>query len=176
MKNQLERPRLSISIGDFKQARTFASFIIQKRLHTKSQTEYVRLLHLAFDTSLIVAYSRPFSWNNDLANGKSSLRHLITTVLTPDEVILHDKILGLRNTAYGHSDASSHLFSSNPDFKLMKDAFTSLTLDETRRLSTILRKWIGCLEQERNQLKRPVPTHIQQIVGRERRERVSQLA
>jgi hypothetical protein len=157
MKNELESTRLSISLGDFKQARKFVSLILRRQLHSKTRTDYVELLHLAFNTSLIISYSRPFSWNSDLHNGRSSLKSLVPRVLTPDEIALHNEILELRNTAYGHSDASSHLLPqidyARSGLKLMIYAFTPLNYAQTRRLNTMLRKWIEYLEAERNRLK-----------------------
>lgn len=117
-----KRTRLSISLGDFRQARRFASFILRRQLHTKTQTDYVQLLHLAFNTSLVVSYSRPFSSNRDLHKARSSLKSLVLAVLTADEIALQEKVLEVRNTAYGHSDASSHLITqidyTKPVFKL----------------------------------------------------------
>src|SRR5947209_6002181 len=108
MNNQTNRPRLSIYIGDFKQARRFASFILQQEFHTKAYTDLRELKHLAFNTSLVISYSRPFSSNRDIGSGKSSLRHLVSTVLDGEEVSLHKRVLALRDTTYGHSDVCSH--------------------------------------------------------------------
>jgi len=105
----MSRPRLSIYIGDFKQARKVASFILQQKFHTKARTDLRELKHLAFNTSLVISYSRPFSSNRDIGSGKSSLRHLVSTLLDEGRSVLHKRVLALRDTTYGHSDASSSL-------------------------------------------------------------------
>lgn len=157
MSNQLQGPRLSIFLGDFKQARRFAAFILRKKLHVKSPTDLRELTHLAFNTSLVISYSRPFSSNKDVDKARSSLRDSVSTVLAQDELPLHKKILGLRDTAYGHSDASSHLLPqvdyTGSGVKFMKYAFIPLDQEETRRLNAIIGKWITFLEAERIRLK-----------------------
>lgn len=172
MNHQMKRPRLSIFIGDFKQARRFASFILQQKFHTKTHTDLRELKHLAFNTSLVISYSRPFSSNRDLGNGKSSLKDLVSTVLDEKEVSLHKRVLELRDTAYGHSDARSHLLPqidyTKPGFKFMKYAFTPLSHDETRRLNSMIGKWLAYLEGERARLKSLSAGHTQQIAGPER--------
>lgn len=154
MNSEVDRARLSISLADLRQAGRFVSFILRRKLHTKSQTDYVKLLHLAFHTSMVISYSRPFGANRGLHKGKASLKSLVDRVLTPDEIALHEKILDLRNTAYGHSDASSHLLPqfdyTKPGFKLMKDPFIPLNHDQTRQLNAIIGKWLRFLDAQRN--------------------------
>lgn len=61
----IPRFRKSLFLSDFKEARRFATFILDKKLHDKKQTEYVRLLHSAFNTALIISYCRPFTVNRN---------------------------------------------------------------------------------------------------------------
>ena len=79
----MPRFRRSLFLGDFKQARSFASFILDKKLHDKKQTDYVRLLHSAFNTSLIVSYCRPFTfYRNRPGEDPSSLKMHVEGLLT----------------------------------------------------------------------------------------------
>ena len=106
-------PRLYIDRLDFLQAREFAAYILNERLHEKRKTERAQasrqLIHQAFNTSLIISYSRPFHWNKNFkGEPESSLRKCASKVLNKTEVELHSKILGQRDTTYAHSAARSH--------------------------------------------------------------------
>ena len=51
---------------DFKQAQRFARYILRRKLHdVRNPHAVAKLVHLAFNTSLIVAYCRPFHKGND---------------------------------------------------------------------------------------------------------------
>jgi hypothetical protein len=64
-KTQIQLTRLNIFLSDFRQSHKFAAHILEKRLHDK-RTELKKLVHQAFNTSLIVSYSRPFKLSNEL--------------------------------------------------------------------------------------------------------------
>jgi hypothetical protein len=51
--------QLSRFLNDLRQSREFAEFILQRKWRDKSPKS--RLVHLAFNTSLIVSYCRPFT-------------------------------------------------------------------------------------------------------------------
>ena len=150
-------PRSYIYLNDFKQARKFASFILKQGLHEKT-TEQEKLIHLAFNTSLIISYARPFRGNNNFeGQPRSSLRQHACEVLDEAEVEIHDRILALRDNAYAHSDARSHLLESLDYTKHIGLMRTIETLDKstTGKLKVIIEKWIGYLEAEKSKLKRP---------------------
>src|SRR5712691_540748 len=102
---QWRLPRFYIYRNDFHQARRFASYI----LNHKQKTELQKLVHLAFNTSLIISYSRPFHCNKNFkGQPKSSLREHISEILNEAELELHSQILVMRDTVYAHSDARPH--------------------------------------------------------------------
>jgi hypothetical protein len=151
--------RLNIFLFDFNHARRFSGYILRRKLHSVRDPQAVaKLVHLAFNTSLVVAYSRPFLDSNDGAKKKVSLRGAVNAVLDTPEQILHDKIIKkMRNQAFAHSDAASHEIEGfNYDgttVQIYKLAFEPLPLDETRLLSTMIKKWIEYVEQLRSELK-----------------------
>jgi len=156
-RNHIQPMRLSIFLIDFRQSHKFATYILEKRLHDK-QSELSKLVHQAFDTSLIVSYSRPFKLSKELlGQGRSSLKHYVDEVLNEDEAKLHKKVIDKRDTAHGHSDASSHLIEgfnySGKNIKLMKYAFMPLNRSETEKLKTMIKKWIAHLKKEESKLK-----------------------
>src|SRR5688572_23542022 len=107
---QFRLSRLNIFWVDFKQAQRFARYILRRKLHNvKNPQAVAKLIHLAFNTSLVVAYSRPFLDSNDGSKKKVSLRGTVNAILDTPEQILHDKIIRkMRNQAFAHSDAAAH--------------------------------------------------------------------
>ena len=180
MPTDLKLPRLVIFLGDFTHAQKFASHILEESFHTRNPNERNSLMHLAFTTSLIVSYARPFGPNYELGNedpseteggnkscrrsrrSKSSLdSHVANVLRAPEELQLHDKVLELRDTAYGHSDAIAHLFNDTDydgkGMKVKKYPYVPLTELETRNLKRIIAKWIAYLKAERSKLSIAVP-------------------
>jgi hypothetical protein len=160
-KAKLRLPRSYIYLNDFYQARRFAGYILKERLHEKKKTELARtrqqLVHLAFNTSLIISYSRPFTGSNNFkGQGKSSLRSAEHEVLKEAvEIELHRRILALRDRAYAHSDASSHLiegFDYSKHIALMRSV-EILDKRETGILKVMIDKWISQLKVETSHLK-----------------------
>lgn len=153
--------RLNIFLFDFNQARRFSGYIIRRKLHSVKDPQAVaKLVHLAFNTSLVVAYSRPFLDSNDGSKKKVSLRSAVSATLDAPEQLLHDKIIKkMRNQAFAHSDAAAHEIEGfNYDgstVQFYKAAFEPLTRGETRLLSTMIKKWIDYVEQLRSDLKQP---------------------
>jgi hypothetical protein len=152
---QLRLPRLSIYLFDLREARKFADYILKRTLHSK-KSELRQLELLAFNTSLIISYSRPFKRSyNSKDEGKSSLAGYEKKVLDEDEVKLHRRILGLRDRAYAHSDASSHLFEGFDYSKFVAFYRPIEILDKsaTEQLKLIIGKWISYLETKKSKLK-----------------------
>jgi hypothetical protein len=158
-------PRWLIDLRDFRQAREFASHILSQHWHSKKKTELRRLKHTAFNTSLIVAYSRPFHNNRNLkGEPESSLKKQAAAILNEAELKLHQKVLRLRDNVYAHSAASvyrlqNHDYSSNliPIMRLVEN----LDESEVRLLKSITRKWIDSLERKRTDFKRRLAEAIQ---------------
>src|SRR5437764_1899611 len=131
--NQIQLPRLYIYLSDFKQAHKFAAYILEKGLHNKKQTELRELVHSAFNTSLIISYSRPFGPNYEFSGQipvKSSLKEFTSKVLSEDEVKLHDRVIDMRNSTYAHSQARSHLIEGFDYNKYMAIMHFILPLDK----------------------------------------------
>ena len=151
--NTIPRFRLDLFLGDFRHSLTFARFILEKKLHKKKRTDHVRLVHLAFNTSLIVSYSRPFFGNqNRSGKAKSSLKYLDCGV-DEDEAKLHALILEQRNQVYAHSQASAHLFTGLDYDSKVAHFYRSvepLSESQTRRLAMMIKKWITYLIEKRS--------------------------
>lgn len=163
---QWRLPRLYIYLNDFRQARRFADYILKRGLHNKKKTELARarqeLVHLAFNTSLIISYSRPFHFNKNFkGQPESSLRKHACEVLNEAEVEMHSRVLGMRDTAYAHSAARSHLFEGFDYRKSVALMRSVETLDkaETSTLKIMIKKWIGYLEIEKSKLKESLAGH-----------------
>ncbi len=174
MTDEIQLPAIQVFRGDFKLARRFALRILHARWHTKTRTDLVELTHHAFNLSLVVTYARPFFNNQHFSGGPSSLKHCVTTVLLdPSDIALHDKACRLRNTAYAHSDGSSHLVPgwdyNRPVVALMQFPFQPLDESETRRMLKMTKRWLEYLEQERLARRASPSRQAQQIVGREPR-------
>ena len=108
--HQFRLSRLNIFLFDFRQAQRFAQYILRRKLHSvKNPQAVAKLIHLAFNTSLIVAYSRPFHGSNDGQKVKVSLREAVSAVLdTASEQALHRKVIDVRDQTFAHSDAAAH--------------------------------------------------------------------
>lgn len=104
---QIRRSRLNIFLYDFYEARDFANYILNRDLHKSQDPQSkTRLIHLAFNTSLVVSYCRPFHKSND-QNGQprvSIRRTRVTNVLDVYEQALHYEIISKRDQAFAHSD------------------------------------------------------------------------
>lgn len=150
--------RLNIFLFDFNQARRFSGYILRRKLHAvKNPHAKAKLVHAAFNTSLIVSYSRPFHKSNDTAGLRVSLRKAVQNLLSDDEKALHRRVIDKRDRVFAHSDAAAHEIDGfNYDgatVQIYRAAFEPLTRDETRLLSTMIKKWIEYVEQLRSELK-----------------------
>jgi hypothetical protein len=157
--DQFRLSRLNIFLFDFNQARRFSGYILRKKLHAvKNPQAKAKLVHAAFNTSLIVSYSRPFHKSNDTAGLCVSLREAVQAVLSEgDEIALHHRVIDKRDRVFAHSDAAAHEIKGfNYDgstVQIYKTAFEPLTRDETRLLSTMILKWIAHVEKLRSESK-----------------------
>lgn len=159
IKNQISPSCISIYLTDFAQSRKFAKYVLDRNLPAKKSPQ-LRLIHLAFNTSLIVSYSRPFTGNKNSEGEteRSPLKELVAEVLNQDEQKIHDNVVGYRHSTYAHSDARVHLipgFSDRSGFpRFMADPFYALLSEsETAILRTMIGKWIRYLRKEKANLK-----------------------
>lgn len=153
-------PPLYIYLNDFREARKFASYILNEDLHAIKKTararERQRLEHLAFNTSLIISYSRPFKASyNFKGQPKFSLQNSLGEVLNQEELELHNYVIQMRDTAYARSDASTHLIEGFDYDKHVALMLVILPLDKssTERLHGMIQKWIEFLEAQKSKLK-----------------------
>jgi hypothetical protein len=150
-------PRWFIDLRDFQQAQAFALHILKRKWrHDKKEPPVASLEHQAFNTSLIVAYARPFHKNKNFKDEPdSSLRKDVAQVLNDAEVELHNRILKLRDSVCAHSAAAAHRIP-NWNYAL---PFTpilpveNLSEADVRLLKSMTKKWIDRLKVERSKLK-----------------------
>lgn len=159
--NQFRLSRLNIFLFSFRQARQFARYILRKRRHAvKTPTALAKLVRLAFNTSLIVSYARPFHKSNEPDGLPRVSLKAYVDLLDENEKKLHEKVIIKRDEVFAHSDARAHeiegLNYAGPGLKLYKSAFDPLTTDETRLLLRMIDKWIIHLESLRAKARPPI--------------------
>lgn len=149
--NKRKLNRLYISQSDLLIAQRFAKYILNKGLTDKTDKES-KLVLLAFNTSLIVSYIRPFSSNKEEGEKYSSPSIFLTDV---DKVLdnqeerrLHEQIRVSRNQEYAHSDFSAYSLGSNIVGLLNDPFFDLLTKDQVNMLATMIKKWLAHIDKE----------------------------
>jgi len=97
--------KLHASHGDIGTAQSCAEFILKKGWHTYSfmRRGSVPIQQIAFITTMIVSYARPFSPGR---GGSLTFPHRILQYRLK-ESLLHERLLKLRNQQYAHSDPST---------------------------------------------------------------------
>lgn len=160
---QFRLSRLNLFLMDFQDAQKFARYIIRRKFHAvRNDRAVAKLVHLAFNTSLVVAYSRPFHKSNDeIRDGKKIrvwLRDAVDSILdTAADKAVHDKVIKLRDETFAHSDSAAREiegFNYEGNTVLFyKGPLEVITREETLRLGKMIEKWIAHLEQQRSELK-----------------------
>lgn len=98
--------RIVMSFADFKEAVDLSGYLISNALHDDFDKN--KLLISALNSSMIMAYCRPFSGNDSRDGnkipdlGKKALREL-----NQDELALHQLIMNDRNKLLAHSDSDA---------------------------------------------------------------------
>jgi hypothetical protein len=142
-------PRNYIDRLDLLQARKFA----RRLLATKWSKTRTSVTQDALDLALIVCYGRPFSIRFDLeAHRELPLDQKVTVsdILSKEEVKIHERIKGLRNESYAHSDACSKLVEGwdyMRSISLMKRDL-NLKKSDIELLVKIVNKWIKYLDDQ----------------------------
>ena len=99
--------RILLSYADFKHAILAARYILEKRLHAKYPQQSYIILE-ALSCSMIMAYTRPFSGNDNNSNPKiPDLSERFLSVLDEDEREMHEVALHDRNKLLAHSDSDA---------------------------------------------------------------------
>ena len=145
--------RYHLIVGDLRIARDFADYILTRRLHEKSG-DTTKLIHRAFNLSMIISYCRPFTRNiegNELIDSPSY--RLAKRVLDTDQFDLHRKIIRQRNNVYAHSPAGKRFpFQLKPGRIVIEaDVFSPLNLKETQMLRSIIKTWRDYLERHKSE-------------------------
>ena len=98
MNNEKELYRLNISRLDIKQA---LDFLEAAARHERSSIEYEGLI-----VSAIIHYARPFSNNekNLEANALARVPEAVIEGYSPDERVLHNRLIDRRNKAIAHAE------------------------------------------------------------------------
>jgi hypothetical protein len=95
--------RLMISVHDFEQARSAATFLLEQ-VDSSAKYPLAEMRRFrCYETAMVIAYARPFS----MAKGEVGRLTWKDIGLSPtvEEKSLHEKLIKHRNTLYGHSDA-----------------------------------------------------------------------
>ena len=161
-----ELERLIISQQDLLQAKSFAEFILSKNLHDRSTDwEEQKLIHLAFNTSLIVSYSRPFTGNRGISTGKQqSVGSKLLEVLSKEEKRLHDNLTRSRHAEYAHSDLNSHNVSiyacENFAIPIGRNPFVPIEIEQIRQLIAIIDRLLTEISLRRSHLEEKDVTNL----------------
>jgi hypothetical protein len=158
--------RIMISIQDFQQALSAATFLLEEVDHsTKYPLAEIRRFR-CYETAMVIAYARPFS----MAKGEVRPLSWKDTGLsmTMAEKCLHDKLIEHRNTVYGHSDAEfvemrvmvlhQHLDHDPDGFDFVMPRFEEgmrFSLAEVRATREMLHKLVYALAHECQKLGAP---------------------
>lgn len=136
---------LHIAEEDLRQANFFAEYIINKGWHFEpfEKCRSIYMQQSAFTTGLATAYSRPFTKSRN----RSILSNKFISEFTPEQKILHIKILDLRNTIYAHSDPTKRCISPVviDGYATAIQNFTSMkfTKDELVKFLVMIKKIIS---------------------------------
>ncbi len=102
LKDRLTFDRLILSLRDFAHARSAITFIEEEIGDEGERYSLAELRKFTcYETTLIVAYARPFSESKGLP--RLSFQHLAVK-LSPFNRALHEEMMSLRNKVFAHSD------------------------------------------------------------------------
>ena len=152
---EMSLERFHLIVGDLRDAREFADYILTRRLHEKhGQTK--ELIHRAFNLSMIISYSRPFMRNLEGPEREydySPISYLAKFVLGKEGSTLHKTIIAQRNEIHAHSPTGRRF--PRPPTKdrvaISIDVFMPLSLADTRTLRSNIKSWLDYLEPLKSQ-------------------------
>lgn len=156
--HNIQLARTYIYLRDFKQARSFARYMLEKNLCDKTQSEQRKLKRLAFTNSLIIAYARPFGPNRNFEKKSVSRLKETESALDDKQIQLHQHIITLRDQAYAHSDAALSIIEDLDYSQYAPLTLAVLPLDraEVQGVLDLIDKWISYLELEKVRLRNHV--------------------
>ncbi len=148
---EMSLERFYLIVGDLRDARRFADYILTRRLHEKP-TDTKQLIHRAFNLAMIVSYCRPFMRNlegpaAEREFGYSPIWHHAKPLLK-ERFALHRELLRQRNYIYAHSPTGERFLATPTKGRVafQRDVFAPLNLADTRMLRSIIKSWLGYLE------------------------------
>ena len=162
--------RVLMSYVDFQQATEIADYIIRNELHGKYPED--RFLWQGLNTSMILAYGRPFSGNDKGAEYKiPDLPRRIINVLSKNDLELHVILIEDRNAVLAHSD--SRAWKPNPVvysglsgdliIPLFKDPHAPLTLENTVHFKEVSQKLMESCFSERERLEDELKPYLPRV-------------
>lgn len=93
--------RWILSSIDIDQAIGWANIILENQLYEEGDEE-AQIISIGLQTSMVVAYSRPFSGNYDREHTTGRLNNEFLEVYDDDEKALHNRIIRLRHQVFAH--------------------------------------------------------------------------
>jgi len=155
--------RVLISYIDFEQARAIARIILDEDLH-KNYPRENRILLEALNSSMVVAYCRPFSGNR----GIPDLPNRFVRSLTTAEKEIHEALMEDRKKVIAHSD--SEAWNMRPHYQEINGRHILVPLhhgvhrpflrEPTERISQLAKKQMEKCLEERERLEIELKPHI----------------
>jgi len=147
--------RYYLIVSDLRIAQRFADYILTNQLHEK-KTDRMRLVHRAFNLSMIVSYCRPFTRNlegDEREFSPSPISYFAKSVLDKQQFTLHKEILNQRHNVYAHSPTGKRFpwRLKKGYVALQLDVFAPLNLAYTRTLGSTIKSWLDYLEPLKSQ-------------------------
>jgi hypothetical protein len=115
---EARRRRLLYSLNDLQQALSACDFLYEcEETNTYSKIELRRFR--CYETTLVVAYTRPFSQSRGAAAALTL--KMIGLKLSKDRQALHDRLMDMRNKIMAHSDSEMMRMTTQPFDVSMQD-------------------------------------------------------
>jgi hypothetical protein len=149
--------RLHVSILDLDLARYCVGVILKKKWHHQpwEKRGTIYLQQSTFMSALVIAYARPFTESRGWPNFPPDLKAFMT-----EENELHDKMMKLRNTVYGHSDSASYSVTPWRTPKFSTDIVGAPVFRISAQEATLLKRMIDKLNfAVRRRMAEIVPTN-----------------
>lgn len=148
--------RVLLSYADFKHAKLASSYILTERLHQKYPEESCVILE-ALNCSMIVAYCRPFSGNDNMI---PDLPSRIIRALNSAERAIHEVVMQDRNKVLAHSDSEAlqvepvlwHVAGRAMVLPIKNWGLAPLTEDATAIFQSAAEKLLMAMMEERQRL------------------------
>jgi hypothetical protein len=149
---EMSLERFYLIVGDLRDARKFADYILTRHLHDK-RTPTWQLIHQAFNLAMVVSYCRPFMRN--LEGPDRDAREIADSPLWFDawsrfdrqRFALHKEILRQRNNIFAHSPTGERF--PRPPMKgqlAFHAVLEPLNREDTRMLRSMIKTWLEYLE------------------------------